>query len=77
MVMYGLCRSQYGGYTCDCPGHWYGDVCEYTEINRTGVCIDTFETLGRLYDLFVTHFNGINLKCLCLYTMCSVLSCPL
>jgi len=43
---------------CDCPGHWYGDVCEYTEINRTEVCIDTFETLGRLYNLFVTHLSS-------------------
>ena len=57
-----ICRNQNDRYTCYCPSHWYGDMCEYTDINRTEVCIATFETLGRLYDLFVTHLSSFVLS---------------
>jgi hypothetical protein len=35
------------------------ETCVNTQkLTELWVCIDTFETLGRLYDLFVTHLSS-------------------
>ena len=33
----GMCTNEYGGFTCKCLESWYGERCEFREINRTQV----------------------------------------
>lgn len=58
----GECTTEYGGYSCDCPEPWYGDICENKEINRTGVRIQQIIFLTESYKRIYTEFKHQNFE---------------